>query len=79
MTKRQTRPSQMQAKWLRLIAHFPLQVTREHGEKPDFRLSNGTAVPPNTARLLIRNRWVEAERDGLFEQPQTYRVRTPAG
>jgi hypothetical protein len=77
MTKRQTRPTEAQSRWLRRIAHQPMMITYIPGEEPRYHLADGLVVPAATANLLIRKGWVVGQRDGLFEQPQSYRVKTP--
>jgi hypothetical protein len=74
--KRQTLPTLMQAQWLRRIAQSPLMVTHTPGEETRYSLQNGTTVPRPTAETLIRKGWLKAERDGLFDLPQSYRVLT---
>jgi hypothetical protein len=71
------RPTEHQTAWLRRIASFPMMVTRVSGEPIRYSLQNGATVPRLTAEILIRNGWVKAERDGLFDEPQTYRALTP--
>lgn len=67
------KPTLAQAEWLRRIALSPLMKTYIDGEtQPRFSLACGTTVPFATASVLIRNGWVRACRDGLFDDPQTY-------
>jgi hypothetical protein len=75
-TKR-TRPTGYQTLWLRRIASSPMMVTREPGEPTRYSLQNGHTIPSPTAETLIKNGWVKGERDGLFDEPQTYRALTP--
>jgi hypothetical protein len=71
------RPTEYQTQWLRRIAASPMMVTRGPGEPVRYSLQNGATIPLLTAKTLIRNGWVKAERDGLFDEPQTYRALTP--
>jgi hypothetical protein len=71
------RPTEHQTVWLRRIAASPMMITREPGESVRYSLQNGATIPAPTAETLIRNGWVKAERDGLFDEPQTYRALTP--
>jgi hypothetical protein len=71
------RPTEYQTIWLRRIASFPMMVTRVPGEPTRYSLQNGHTIPSPTAETLIRNGWVKGERDGLFDEPQTYRALTP--
>ncbi len=75
--KRPKRPSENQSRWLARIAQSPLMVTRVPGEEPRFSLQNGHTVPRSTVDVLIRNGWIKDERDGLFDDAQTYRVLKP--
>jgi hypothetical protein len=70
------RPTDTQAAWLRRIARSPMMATRVPGEPTRYGLQNGNDVPAQTAEALIRNGWVKGERDGLFDEPQTYRALT---
>jgi hypothetical protein len=72
-----SRPNHYQAQWLRRIAQSPMMVTRVPGEPPRYSLQTGEIIPQRTAEILIRNGWLRAQRDGLFDDPQTYRAHTP--
>jgi hypothetical protein len=76
--KRSPTPTSSQANWLRRIAFSPMMITRTPGENDRYSLSNGAVINERTAKILIRNGWVVAQRDGLpwlGDLPQTYRVR----
>lgn len=78
--KKQTkvkRPTIYQSQWLNRIAHSAMMVTGVPGEEARYGLHNGSTIPTPTAKTLIENGWVKAERDGLFDEPQTYRALTP--
>lgn len=67
------KPTLAQTQWLHRIALSPLMKTYIDGEpQPRFSLVSGETVPFPTASLLIRNGWVRPQRDGLFDDPQTY-------
>ncbi len=70
------RPTKRAAAWLKRIAISPLMITKTPEEKY-YSLQDGTPVPPAIAHYLINCGWLKAERDGLFEEPQTYRALTP--
>lgn len=72
------KPSTTQAMWLRRISLSPMIKTYIGNRVPVFSLANGEEIPPYVAMALIRNGWVRGERDGIFDDPQTYRVLTPA-
>ena len=71
------RPTIGQSKWLAMIARSAMMVTKISGAADRYGLQSGEAIPSDTAETLIRNGWVKAERDGLFDEPQTYRALTP--
>lgn len=73
------KPSHNQATWLRRIALSPMIKIYVEGEKhPRFSLLNGEIVPSATAKVLIANRWVRGQNDGLLAgENQTYTALTP--
>lgn len=70
-------PTIVQYNWLRRIALSPLTLTRQPGEPARYSLANGATVPETTVRVLIRNGWVRPQRDGLFDDCQTWVARKP--
>lgn len=72
-----SRPNYREAAWLKRIAASPLMLTKVPGEDVHYSLQDGTPVPEATARRLIACGWLKAQRDGLWEEPQTYRALTP--
>jgi hypothetical protein len=71
------RPSLIQASWLRRIASDPMMKTYVGNRVAVFSLQNGEEVPPHIAQTLIKNGWVKGQRDGIFDDPQTYIALTP--
>jgi len=68
-------PTHAQAALLRQIALSPLMLTKtEDGNR--YSLANGRTVPEPSARVIIRNGWVTPQRDGLYDEPQTWHART---
>lgn len=72
-----SRPNRREAGWIKRIASSPLMVTKSPEETVHYSLQDGSPVPPGIARRLITKGWLKAQRDGLFDEPQTYRARTP--
>lgn len=73
------KPNFQEAQWLKRIAQSPLMVTKRQDEEPFYCLQNGNSIPAKTAISLIKNGWVKGQRDGLFDDPQTYTALTPTG
>ncbi len=72
------KPSHTQAMWLRRIAQSRMVKGYVGNKVPVFSLDTGEEIPPYVALALIRNGWVRGERDGMFDDPQTYRALVPA-
>jgi hypothetical protein len=79
--KRPPKPTQFQAKILRMIAQSPLVKTYSADHKAVWALMNGREVSEICAQALIRNGWVRAQNDGLpgIGDSQVYVARTPTG
>lgn len=69
---RRRRPTETQARWLRLIARSPLMKTYIPDDPAPHYSQNGMVVPLPTAEVLIRNGWVRGRRDGLWGDEQSY-------
>jgi hypothetical protein len=77
-TKRRKPPTEAQTRILRRIAQNGglMMLTLVPGEQPAYTDAHGCTIPEPTAKILIRNNWVEAQRDSLFDlTPQTWRVK----
>ncbi len=79
--KRPPKPTQFQAKILRMIAQSPLTRTYSADHRAVWALMNGREISDACANALIRNRWVKAQNDGLpgIGDSQVYVARTPTG
>ena len=75
--KKPAKPTLDQTKWLRRIAQSPMIKTYVGSQMPVFHLTTGEAIPVKVAMALIRNGWVKGQRDGMFDDPQSYVVLTP--
>jgi hypothetical protein len=71
------KPSTTQAMWLRRIAISPMMKTYIGNKEAVFSLASGEGIPPYVAQALIRNGWVKGQKDGMFDDPQTYIALTP--
>jgi hypothetical protein len=73
--KRKPWPTEAQTRVLRQIASAGgyLMLTND-GEAGSRRYSDpaGRTIAEPTARILIKNGWVKAQRDGLWDEPQTW-------
>ena len=69
-------PTAFESTWLRRIAASALMVTYVPGHDESYSLLDGTGVPLGLARRLIARGWLRGSRDGIFDQPQTYRALT---
>jgi len=78
-TKKPIRPSTTQATWLRRIAVSPMMKTYIGNKQPVFHLSSGEEIPPYIAQKLISMGWVRGQKDGLYDDPQTYVALKPKG
>jgi hypothetical protein len=70
------KPSTEEFRWLKRISYSSLMVTNHNGTK-EYGLQDGTPVPEDVAKTLIRRGWVVGQRDGFLDESQTYRVLTP--
>ncbi len=73
-------PTEAQTRALRRIAQNGgvMMLTLDGDDKPRYSDAAGVTISEPTARRLIANGWVEAQRDSLFDlTPQTWRVRSP--
>ena len=74
------KPNLYQARVIKMIAQSgPLTKTYSADHKVLYSLANGTPVPENTVRVLLRNNWLKPNRDGLdmFDESQSYSVLKP--
>ena len=82
LSKRRRMPTEAQSGVLCRIAGAggAMMLTHDpvHGDRySDLR---GQTIPEPTAKVLIRNGWVTAERSSMFDTaPQVWRTRTPNG
>ncbi len=70
-------PNHNEAQWLRRIAQGTMMLTHIPSEPPHYSVQGGATIPIKMALTLINNGWVKAERDGLFDEPQTWRALKP--
>ncbi len=73
-------PTEAQTRILRRIAQSGgvMMLTLDDDYKPRYSDASGITISEPTAKRLIANGWVEAQRDSLFDlTPQTWRVKSP--
>jgi hypothetical protein len=72
-------PSEHQTRVLRRIAETGcMMLTHRKDGKNSYTDASGATIAEPTARLFIRNGWVIAERDSMFDlTPQTWKARSP--
>lgn len=75
--KKPPKPTIYQSQVLAQIAQSPLMKTYSADHKVKWGLANGKEISEACAAALIRNGWVRPERDGFFEESQTYTALTP--
>jgi hypothetical protein len=76
--KTNPKPNHYQAGILSLIAQSFMIRTKNEGVPDEFSTNTGVTIPRLTAELLIRNGWVRAQRDSMFDLvPQRYDALTP--
>jgi hypothetical protein len=76
--KRQKLPTEEQTRVLRRIAQNggSIMLTRDAEKGNRYHDLAGVTIAEPTARILIRNGWVIAQKDSLFDlDSQTWRVR----
>jgi hypothetical protein len=78
MKDRKKLPTHYQAGILRRIAITGrLMLTHDADKLDRYSDGQGVAIPKRTAKLRIKNGWVIAERDSMFDlTPQSWRVKT---
>jgi hypothetical protein len=55
-----------------------MMLTHREDGKDSYTDASGATIAEPTARLFIRNGWVVAQRDSMFDlTPQTWIARTP--
>ena len=71
-------PTHHQAEVLRRIAITGrMMLTHQEGHEDRYHDGSGKTIDERTAKLLIRNGWLIAERDSMFElAPQSWRAKT---
>ncbi len=72
-------PTEAQSRILRRIAQNGgvMMLTLDDDNKPRYSDVSGITISEPTAKRLIANGWVEAQRDSLFDlTPQTWRVKS---
>ncbi len=76
--KKAPKPTYLQAAWLRRIAQSSMMKTYNENREPFFVISTtGERIPTVIAVTLIHNGWVKGQRDGMFDDPQSYVVLKP--
>jgi hypothetical protein len=70
------KPNTVEFSWLKRISYSAMMVTNRNGTK-EYSLQDGTPIPENVAATLIKHGWVVGQKDGLFDESQTYRALTP--
>lgn len=73
-------PTEAQTRVLRRIAQNggALMLTKEPDKEDRYSDLAGRTIGAATARILIRNGWVRAQRDSMFDlDPQTWWIKTP--
>ena len=83
-----SKPNSLQTEWIRRIAlNGPLMKTyleKRRGSvltgnrEVTYSLADGTAVSNSVAERLIRSNMLVPQKDGMFDDCQTWRVKTPA-
>ena len=78
MSETAKRPTETQARLLQKIAQSCMMVTQIPGEPDSYHFPNGELINGKAAQALIRNRWVEGNRDSMFDsRPQRYDALKP--
>ncbi len=77
---KQRLPTYHQAEIIRRIAITgSMMLTHEEGHEDRYHDASGRTIAAPTARLLIRNGWLIADRDSMFDlEPQSWRAKTPS-
>jgi hypothetical protein len=70
------KPNTVEFSWLKRISYSLMMVTNRNGTK-EYGLQDGTPIPENVATTLIKRGWVVGQKDGLFDESQTYRALVP--
>jgi hypothetical protein len=77
-SKKPKLPTEHQTRILRRIAATGcMMLTHEAGKTDCYTDAAGVTIAEPTARIFIKNGWVIAQRDSMFDlSPQSWKVRT---
>jgi hypothetical protein len=75
---KQRLPTHYQSSVLKRIAITGrLMLTHDADHNDRYSDGSGLVIPERTAKLIIRNGWVTAERDSMFDlTPQSWKAKT---
>ncbi len=79
LIRKNRRPTEFQTRVLGRIAQTGRLMLTHQESKPDsYADGAGSTIDERTAKILIRNGWVVAERDGMFDlAPRSWRAKGP--